>query len=437
MIKRIELWDFESHEHTEINDISPELNLICGESNSGKTSIVRAIKLVAYNEFDPKSVRVGAKNCRVLVETERGTVKVTRGPKDNLWETTRVGETTRFFDKVGQNVVPEAEEIVGLKIVTLGDIKIPVNVMDQLESHFMLSGIGDKNASGSMRAQIIDEISGLSGIEGVIKSVSLDQYRFGREITDTEKHMEEVKDQLYPEDELDKEELVLSKTKQGIEEYEMLDLAKIRAEKMLNDGDGLESEIEICKEGIDRLPDVVLALSEVKRVEEFMNDVTEASGVLHQDRNICDELKVWKGKLNKIPDVDKAQEQILIGMEKSNILLKAVEIHKDYETNQNGANELFRELKELDSKLDGEKYLGLVQKNLDNVRGMVKTSGEWLALKTQISLKSLSIESRMQELKELDKEITEILDAVTTCPFTLRPITDACGIDKCDYVSST
>jgi AAA15 family ATPase/GTPase len=67
MLKSIEIWNFESHEHTLIDNLSEGLNLICGESNAGKTSIVRALRLVAYNEFDPDSLRVGAKTCKVRV----------------------------------------------------------------------------------------------------------------------------------------------------------------------------------------------------------------------------------------------------------------------------------------------------------------------------------------------------------------------------------
>ena len=171
MIKRLELIDFESHKHTIIDDFSNGLNLLVGDSNSGKSSLLRAIKLAAYNMYDPGCVRIGATKCVVRVDTDKGYVKVVRGPKVNEWEVCKNGEAPEKFQKVGKNIVPQAAEVMGLKLVTLGDVEFPVNVMSQLESHFMLSGVGDKNATGSMRAQIVDEISGLSGFEPLVKDL--------------------------------------------------------------------------------------------------------------------------------------------------------------------------------------------------------------------------------------------------------------------------
>ena len=306
MIKRIELWNFESHEHTVLDDISPALNLLCGESNSGKTSIVRALKLAAYNEFDPRSVRVGATKCTVLVETERGTVKVTRGTKDNLWEVTKTGQTTQYFDKVGKNIVPEAEEIIGLKIVTLGDVAVPVNIMDQLESHFMLKGIGDKDASGSMRAQIVDEISGLSGIEGLIKDVSLDHHRFGREVKETEKTMEAVRLQLHPETVLKAEETVLETAEKDLKDHDtMLTLA--------DEGDGMVSSAVSVRQNIlllDRdlaaIPDTEAAIKEVLLAETAGSKASSASQLNQDGITVSRGVKDLTLKLAGIPDTKTA-----------------------------------------------------------------------------------------------------------------------------------
>jgi len=198
MIRKIELWDWECFEHALVEDLHEGLNLIFGESDSGKTSIVRALRLVAHNDFDPRSVRAGKKNCKVYVETERGWVKVTRG-RDNVWETCRAGEPPEVFSKIGKNILPQAAEILGLHIVRLGDMELPVNIMDQGEGHFMLNELGGDSASGSMRAQIVDEISGLSGIEGLIKEVSLDRHRFGRAVKENEDRAAELRASMHDE----------------------------------------------------------------------------------------------------------------------------------------------------------------------------------------------------------------------------------------------
>lgn len=212
MIRKIELWDWECFEHCVIEDLHGGLNLIFGESDSGKTSVVRAVRLVAYNDFDPRSVRTGKKNAKVYVETERGWVKVTRG-KDNIWEVCRAGGAPGTFSKIGKNILPEAAEVLGLHVVKLGDMELPVNVMDQGESHFMLNELGGENASGSMRAQIVDEISGLSGIEGLIKEVSLDRHRFSRAVKENEDRAAELRATMHDEKAIEEEAGLLSEAR--------------------------------------------------------------------------------------------------------------------------------------------------------------------------------------------------------------------------------
>ena len=92
MIKRITLKNFESHEDSTI-EFSDGLNLIIGQSNQGKSSIVRALAMVVANRFDRDSVRTGAKYCSVAVETEKGTVTAERGEDTNHW----IIETPRSF----------------------------------------------------------------------------------------------------------------------------------------------------------------------------------------------------------------------------------------------------------------------------------------------------------------------------------------------------
>ena len=224
MIKRIELWNWESHEHTVVRDLDPAFNLIWGDSDAGKSSIVRALKLVAHNQFDPESVRVGASDAEVEVETERGVVHVTRGKK-NIWKVTTKGKPAQIFDKIGKKPLPEAVEVLGLGMVELGDMSMSVNLMDQAEAHFMLAEFDGSNATGSARAQVIDEISGLSGIEGLIKEVSLDCHRFGRSIKDDEDKLEAIEAQMHDADALKREKTTLVDVRSALQDHVDFDAA--------------------------------------------------------------------------------------------------------------------------------------------------------------------------------------------------------------------
>lgn len=426
MLKRIELWDFEAHEHTVVEDLSAGLNLVVGESNAGKTSIVRALKLAAYNEFDPRSIRVGATKCKVLVETERGTVKVTRGPKNNLWEITPAGKPTQFFDKVGKDVVPQAAEILGLNVVTLGDVQVPVNIMDQLESHFMLAGVGAKDASGSMRAQIVDEISGLSGIEGLIKSVSLDVYRFGREVKDTEDKMEDTRKQLHDESVLDSEAVVLKGVEANLVEHDECAVAADAADALGSDMAELAADVEANKKALAEMPN----LGAVKvLLDEAVSTLAEA--------DVADKLAVeaklafrrgdeLEERLDGMPDV----AAVAAVLKEADGVLEALAAATALAADLGG---LDGQRKALEGRLAGLEGLEGVAAGLAEAGASLGKAGAAEAVLREVEAAKAGFDAKKQELDGLQarldeavKERDEVLAQVKVCPLTLNPVRPEC-----------
>lgn len=426
MIKRIELWDFESHEHTVLDDISPALNLLCGESNSGKTSIIRALKLAAYNEFDPRSVRVGATKCVVQVDTERGRVKVTRGTKDNLWEITRNGQKPQYFDKVGVHIVPEAEEIIGLKIVTLGDVEVPVNIMDQLESHFMLAEVGGKDASGSMRAQIVDEISGLSGIEGLIKDVSLDHHRFGREIKETEKAMEEVRAQLHPEADLKVEAGILEKAEKELTDQKtMLGLA-VEGESLISNEAAIRQKLVALERDLQAIPDTDVALAEIEKASAKSDRAATAED-LYLRWVVADSRLERIGKeLVGMPDCQAASGFINEAEAKARVLAKIEEVLGRWRKADQDLKAKQKRLQEIGDVPAAQVEIAMAQSLI--VRQT--EAEEMLRLSKRLSVSILGMQQKLEEndraLKAAEKERDAILASVTTCPLTLKPVSKEC-----------
>ena len=71
MIKRIELINFMSHEHTVIEPAAG-LTVLVGPNNCGKSAIVTALQILCHNENSTYVMRHGAKECRIIVETDDG-----------------------------------------------------------------------------------------------------------------------------------------------------------------------------------------------------------------------------------------------------------------------------------------------------------------------------------------------------------------------------
>ena len=99
MIKKIRIRNFESHEDTTIN-FQEGFNLIVGKSNSGKSSIIRALNVVVNNDWDKDMVRNGSEFCTITVETEKGFVEVERGEKANRWKCQELNGEIQNYKKI-------------------------------------------------------------------------------------------------------------------------------------------------------------------------------------------------------------------------------------------------------------------------------------------------------------------------------------------------
>lgn len=423
MLKRIEIWDFESHEHTILDDLSEGLNLICGESNSGKTSMVRALKLAAYNDFDPASVRVGKKTCKVRVESSRGTVQVERGKGVNLWEVTPNGGKKEEFRSPGVAIVPKAAEIVGLKMVQLGDVDVPVNIMDQLENHFMLSSVGGDKASGSMRAQIVDEISGLSGIEGVIKDVSLDRHRFGREVKRTEDEMNDVISRLHDDDRIASDESVVKEAQKLVEDRdECVETADVLVE-LHNEHSATVTSVNDLENRLSGMPDHKRAVKLSVEVDECLDVVDKAQQNHDESMKVDREVKLLEDReseLNKTGDPSKHIESCNKAL---NDAQNAARVHED-------CTETAKEVKSREKWLSGIKdpsaSIKKSESAIDKASKMNDMYLDVVSVKRVMDGLELDLVEAGKTANEIDKEMKELLAEVKVCPLTLGPVSDEC-----------
>ena len=149
MIKKMIIKNFESHENSEI-EFSDGLNLIIGQSNQGKSSIVRALAVVVANRFDKESVRTGKDFCSITVMTEKGSVTAERGEDTNHWIIETPDGKKKEYRNIGTTTPPEVLTVLGMGERVHGEIKELPNIMFQLEKHYMLSEIDGKKATSEL-----------------------------------------------------------------------------------------------------------------------------------------------------------------------------------------------------------------------------------------------------------------------------------------------
>lgn len=329
MIKRITLKNFEAHEDSTI-EFSDGLNLIIGQSNQGKSSIVRALSLVVANRFEHDSVRTGAQFCTVKVETDKGSITAERGEDINHW-IIETPKGKKEYRNIGLSVPPEALEILGMGERVRGEIKELPNIMFQLEKHYMLSEIDGKKTTANSIARMMDEAIGIGGMEELIKDIAADftskkkelgtrniqiselkgkildfsifeDYR--KSIESARKAYDEVetleklmKDAYSISDRLDKNKVSIAginarlEKSEGIKELSDVVTTQInkylllkRAIELVSSINGIEERINICNGIIDFDEDI-------KKIESCKSSITNASQMLRTARELYKKIR--------------------------------------------------------------------------------------------------------------------------------------------------
>ncbi|WP_417378015.1 AAA family ATPase [Gimesia sp.] len=160
MLKRITLHNFMSHAFTEI-ELSPGLTVLTGPNNCGKSAFVSALQVLAENTSGDYMVRHGAKECRVIVETDDGHVIEWKRKKKVVSYTIDGQDFHRLRNSVPENL----NEVLRLAKVKSGDSdEFDVHFGEQKSPIFLLGDRGSRAArffASSSDASVLIEMQKL------------------------------------------------------------------------------------------------------------------------------------------------------------------------------------------------------------------------------------------------------------------------------------
>lgn len=429
MIERLRIKNFENHKDTTLDDFSPGLNLLIGDSDSGKSSVLRALRLVCYNEWTPEALRIGAKYCEIILTTDKGTVKVRRGQNINDWWVTKKGQIETEepnYTKPGTKVIPEVAEIVGIKTVEMGSYIFRPNIVDQLDGQFFIDQVEGQDISGSIRAQILDEISGLSGIEELIRDVSLDEKRTAKEHGEKEERIKELTEQKHDETELEKEETVLAAVQSCLQSIEKLRTQTENMERIYELYTAKKQQIETLELKVLMLPDVDMILHYVSKAQELEKTYRELDGLTRLYEITCANLSACREALDRIPETQKVYELLSVCEEKYAAYKSMLELSGRHE----------RIISAIDSNrklLDKIPDVTGIDGLLDNVVSANKSYEAMVELSQRFRKTAKGLSEAQSEYLRLDglykeamKEEQEFLAQFEVCPFCNQPIEENC-----------
>lgn len=265
---RINIKDYQRVEEVDF-ELEPGINVINGESNNGKSSIMRAIRDFIFNSFTNEKVRHGQKSLSVSIDDATGN----RNKKGTTYE---IGE--EHFEKIGRNKLPEIFDKFKVGELEVNKVKVKPNFWLQMDKPFLF----DKTPN--QRGELILGSRDSDKYLNALKNIKSNQNYMNR----TEK--KSISDSL---DLLKKQNLDLKENidnTEGVDELfkeiSILENEETKVNEILNLVSNLTSEFKKKKEAFTTLDRINKILSVGKKYQEYIDKVYQMDEVVEVYDNI-------------------------------------------------------------------------------------------------------------------------------------------------------
>lgn len=287
MIKSAQISNFQSHKETTL-EFSPGVNIIVGNSDSGKSSIVRALRWLIWNRptgDDFRSDWGGETKVNVITDTH----EITRRKDKTTINEYVLSGIKDPFKAFGTDVPEEVKRALNVN---------EINMQFQLDQHFLLSSTPGEVAQHFNRIAHIDQIDiGIRKVQQWINGINQD-------ITARDKQLIQFQEELETFADLDKFEIdvevlegmqenhqntVVSRSKLNVLIVSIQSTVKdieaksdvLKAEKqvssILRDYEGLYS----IKDDRINLKDLINEITDIKEDIEELKDILGASSLVN------------------------------------------------------------------------------------------------------------------------------------------------------------
>ena len=158
--------------------IRPGFTVITGDTNNGKSAIVKALYSLFYNKHDDAKINYASTSYLIGMKDGENQVICKRDKKASTKTVYQVNGNT--LSKVGRNPVPEVGEALGVREVDILKDKIAINFLRQFQFPFLL------DRSSSQLYDFLASSCNDSELQDVLKDIKLDL----RDLADKQKRVE-------------------------------------------------------------------------------------------------------------------------------------------------------------------------------------------------------------------------------------------------------
>lgn len=278
-ITGIDIVNFQKHAKLK-TDFSAGVNCIVGETDKGKSCLVRAIKWVFFNEPKGDIVRkFGTTQTKVSIILDDGTI-VTRikSAKDNAYEVHKGGDVVKY-DSVGKDIPDAVQSILKALPLVIEKESILLNISGQLEAPFLLQ------ESGGFRMKLFNKLMGSDILDLVSQDLNKDILRIGREerivaenLVNGRNELTEVDvEKMDKQEVLDKLTIVYGKLQTALENYlKVIELIqKVRVTRQTIEVVTGQIKSVVLPEGIPLLKETAEKFNKVKVIQVGLRKNTD------------------------------------------------------------------------------------------------------------------------------------------------------------------
>ena len=254
----------------------PGLNCIIGQSNNGKSALMRAAKSCIYNTPGTSYVRLGCNSFAVGLQMNGHTVILQKGANSVY----KIDD--EIYGKIGRTQLEEVSKALGIRELQINGSNEDINFWDQMEKPFLL----DRSETELFRF-IVDSGKD-NNVTTALKTITQDRQQITKDITVTEGKIAQI------EDTIKRQETELQDADKKIEIYnKVIELGpKIKRvqevttlkDKTLQDGEALKNALilnnsltAILTKSKDILDSIQLNARKLDLVNNFVSKVTDST----------------------------------------------------------------------------------------------------------------------------------------------------------------
>jgi exonuclease SbcC len=411
-IKTLYIENFQSHANTTIK-FDPGLNILVGESDQGKTAVIRALRWVMFNE--PRGtgfIRVGETRCEVTITLSDGT-RVSRirdeSQRINRYVVKVSGQEEQIFEKFKNDIPLEVQRELSVYPLWIDrDRALELNIARQLDSPFLLT------ESASTRSKVIGRIANLHILDAAQRDILRDIKNLNKTKSGLEDDIVSLEEKVNEYDDLPEKEQQLKELKVKLEQIVFL-------QGKISQLSTIKTKIDRASASLDNNCTIIKRLAQIEYVNQVVQDSLEISVILKSADKINDRLNSAGSQLETCCQKINLLKNISICIEHQNklesninLLARIEKIQKNIKIDTEKLAFLQKVIEGTDSIEKGDPIIQQLYEirqegiRLQELRRRVK------ALFDQIQLRSVQMKSIKTKLSCLDN--LELLEEKTcTC----------------------